>query len=71
MVRDLRLTTFDAILVRDKEIRRKAVEVMEGTLFAVDYAARAGIRTIIFARRTNATEPGVYGPVQPRPEQSP
>jgi len=65
---DPELVAFDASRAGDHEIRRKAVGMIEGRLFAVVYTDRAGICRIISARRANVKEFRAYGPVQPRPE---
>jgi hypothetical protein len=65
---DPRLASFDASRAEDQEIRRTAVGMIDGRLFAVVYTDRAGVCRIISARRANAKELRVYGPVHPRPE---
>lgn len=65
---DPRWVDFDASREGDRETRRKAVGVIEGKLFVVVYTDRAGACRIISARRANAMEQGVYGPIYPRPE---
>lgn len=61
--RDPRSADFDASRAGDKEIRRKVVGAIEGKLFVVVYTDRAGVRRIISARRANAMEQRVYGPI--------
>jgi uncharacterized DUF497 family protein len=60
---DPEMVDLDASRQDDKEARRKAIGVIEGKLYAVVYADREGLRRIISARRTNATEQRAYGPV--------
>ncbi|WP_332770116.1 BrnT family toxin [Phenylobacterium sp.] len=54
---------FDASKPEDGEVRRKAVGVIEGRLFALVYTARDDVIRIISARRCNAAEARRYGPV--------
>ncbi|WP_371130478.1 BrnT family toxin [Phenylobacterium sp.] len=57
------MVDFDASKPEDGEVRRKAVGVIEGRLFALVYAERDGVIRIISARRCNAAEARRYGPV--------
>ncbi|WP_332773820.1 BrnT family toxin [Phenylobacterium sp.] len=54
---------FDASKPEDGEVRRKAVGVIGGRLFAVVYTERDDVIRIISARRCNAAEARRYGPV--------
>jgi hypothetical protein len=56
---------FDASRVEDREVRRKAVGLIEGRLYVVVYTDRARVRRIISARRTNEMERKAYGPHHP------
>ncbi len=60
---DPNMVDFDASREGDMEARRKAVGLIEGKLYVVVYADREGVRRIISARRTNATEQRAYGAV--------
>jgi hypothetical protein len=53
----------DASRAGDKEVRRKAVGVIEGKLYVVVYVDRDDARRIIFARRINAMEQRAYGQI--------
>ena len=53
----------DASKPGDGEVRRKAVGKIEGRLFTVVYTAREGFTRIISARRCNAKEGRLYGPL--------
>jgi uncharacterized protein len=48
----------------DREMRRKAIGIIEGRLLAVVYTVRAGSIRIISARRSNSSESKVYGAFQ-------
>lgn len=65
---DPRFVAFDASRAGDKEIRRKAVGVIEGKLFVVVHTERAGVCRIISARRANAMEQRAYGQIHPGSE---
>ena len=45
-------------------MRRKVVGMIEGRLFTVVYTVRDDVTRIISARRCNAKEGRLYGPVQ-------
>jgi uncharacterized DUF497 family protein len=47
----------------DGEVRRKVVGMIEERLFTVVYTERDGVTRIISARRCNAKEGKLYGPV--------
>ena len=64
---DANVIDFDASQPGDGEVRRKAVGMIEGRLFTVVYTERDGVTRIISARRCNAKEGRLYGPVQTRP----
>jgi uncharacterized DUF497 family protein len=55
---------FDASKPGDGEVRRKVVGMIEGRLFTVVYTVRDDVTRIISARRCNAKEGRLYGPVQ-------
>ncbi len=59
---DSRRVDWDASRPGEGEARRKVVGLIEGKLYVVVYAERGGVRRIISARRTNATEDRAYGP---------
>lgn len=59
---------FDASHPEDGEARRKAVGMIEGSVFAVVYTERGGNTRIISARRCNAKEGRLYDEVQARSE---
>lgn len=65
---DAKIIDFDASQPGDGEVRRKAVGMIEGRLFTVVYTERDAITRIISARRCNAKEGRLYGPVQTRSE---
>lgn len=60
------LIDFDVSRAADREIRRKAIGVIEGRIFVVVYTERNGAIRMISARRCNAKEARAYGPVHPR-----
>ena len=60
---DPNVVDFDASREGDKEVRRKAVGLIDGKLHAVVYADRGGLRRVISGRRTNVTEQRAYGTV--------
>lgn len=62
---DLGVVEFDASNSSDREIRRKAVGMIEHKLFVVVFTERAAVCRIISARRANMKECGAYGPLQP------
>jgi uncharacterized DUF497 family protein len=53
----------DVSRAEDKELRRKAIGVVEGRLYVVVFTDRGEVRRLISARRTNAMEQRAYGPV--------
>jgi hypothetical protein len=57
------MVNLDASREGDKEARRKAVGLIEGKLYVVVYVDREGLRRVISARRTNATEQRAYGAI--------
>lgn len=61
VILDPNMVDFDASREGDMEVRRKAVRLIEGKLYVVVYADREGLRRVISARRTNATEQRAYG----------
>ena len=60
---DPEMVDLDTSREGEKEARRKAVGMIEGKLYVVVYTDREGLRRIISARRSNATEQRAYGPV--------
>jgi uncharacterized DUF497 family protein len=60
---DPHMVELDASREGDGEVRRKAVGLIEGRLYAVVHTDRGGICRLISARRTNATEQKAYGPI--------
>lgn len=50
----------------DGETRRKVIGAIEGRIFSVVYTGREGSIRLISARRCNAKEERLYGPVQTR-----
>jgi uncharacterized DUF497 family protein len=60
---DPNMVDFDARREGDMEARRKAVGLIEGKLYVVVYADREGLRRVISAQRTNATEQRAYGAI--------
>jgi uncharacterized DUF497 family protein len=65
---DVNRIDIDASKPEDGEARRKVVGMIEEHLFTVVYTERNGVIRIISARRSNAKEGKLYGPVQTRPE---
>ena len=55
----------DASHPRDREMRRKAIGMIDGRLFTVVYTERQGAVRIISARRSNAKESKAYASVYP------
>jgi len=68
MFLDADMIDIDASKPEDDEVRRKAVGMIEGRLFTLVYTTRDGVTRIISARRSNAKEGRLYGPVQTRPQ---
>jgi uncharacterized DUF497 family protein len=60
---DTNVIDFDASQPGDGEVRRKVVGMIEERLFTVVYTERDGVTRIISARRCNAKEGKLYGPV--------
>jgi uncharacterized DUF497 family protein len=58
----------DASRESDREVRRKAVGMIEGRVFTVVYSKRAGVIRIISARRCNIKEARLYEALHPRSE---
>ena len=59
---------FDASRAADGELRRKAVGIIDGELFAIVYTRRANTVRLISARRANVKENRIYASVYPRSE---
>jgi len=68
MFLDADMIDIDASKPEDDEVRRKAVGMIERRLFTLVYTTRDGMTRIISARRSNAKEGRLYGPVQTRPQ---
>ena len=64
---DAGMIDIDASRAGDDEVRKKAIGVIEGRIFAVVFTEREGATRIISARRCNAKEARLYGEVQARP----
>lgn len=47
---------------RDREVRRKAIGMIEGRLFTVVFTMRNDMTRVISARRSNTSERKAYGP---------
>ncbi len=65
---DAQRVDLDVTRPADGEVRRKAIGVIEGRLFAVVYTVREGRCRLISARRCNANEEKRYGPLHTGPE---
>ena len=61
---DAAVIDFDASRSEDNEVRRKAVGMIEGRIYAVVYTERSSVTRIVSARRCNAREAKAYGPIQ-------
>ena len=56
------LVELDTERVSDREVRRKAIGMIEGRLFTVVFTMRNDMTRIISARRSNTSEKRAYGP---------
>ena len=56
------LVELDTERVSDREVRRKAVGMIERRLFTVVFTMRNNMTRIISARRSNTSEKRAYGP---------
>jgi uncharacterized DUF497 family protein len=65
---DAALIDLDAFQPGDREIRRKAIGMIEGRIFTVVYTVRGSVVRIISARRCSAKEGKAYGSVHSRSE---
>ena len=63
---DLEAIDIDASRPGDGEARRKVIGMIEGRIYSVVYTEREDCIRLISARRCNAKEERLYGPIQTR-----